>query len=203
MKSTALVCCIIALLFISCATPEATQEELVKYVEDEGNGLKIKEEVGEFVFTLQYKPIEYMAINELGNKNGDTTGLAGTKEALSEMEQFNLTIESKDGKTEMLKNQIQNDEDYFRRIEYFSMAAEKDIKMISGKDTLPCVLYHFERSYDITPYSKMVIGFKKNAKENIEDRVISFNESILGIGTINFRVKNKDIKNIPQLIVAK
>jgi hypothetical protein len=200
---TSLLFLVSIFVLFSCTPSELTRDEYIKFIEDESNGLKVSEAIGEFVFIVQYKPADYMALLEQRTAEIDKVQFLKTKEELSNLEQFNITIESKSGKAEMLKTDIRNDQEYFRRIEYFTMEAEKDFKLITGYDTVSCGLYHFERSYDITPYSKIVLGFEKKISESKEDRLISFNESILGIGNINFRIKNKDIKNIPQLVLQK
>ena len=62
---------------------------------------------------------------------------------------------------------------------------------------MPCGLFLFERNYALAPYNNMVIGFKNKNKDS--DINVVFDEQVLGVGTLKFKLHAEDIANVPQL----
>ena len=157
--------------------------------------------MGDFIFTLQYKPSDYILLKENNLATLDMNKWEKEKKEIEGLIQLNLKIESKDSNKEMLQIGATSVQEYTERIQYFSYDAQKDIFLIDGKDTLPCILYHFERSYNLAPYSNLVLGFKSSKKfgEDQQDKIISFDDQALRQGKINFIIKATNLKNIPSL----
>lgn len=187
-----------ALLFFSCGNKELSVEEYISYIDEKENGLFSIKEVENYVFELQYRPIEYIVA--LKSKNLNAKEFEQKKLELDHLQHFNLKIIAKGKNQEMLRTGTASEQEYQYRINYFSYEAQNDIKLIDGKDTLKCVLYHFERSYNMAPYSNLVLGFAKTkASDEINDKVVSYDDKVLGTGKINIKINSGDIKNIPSL----
>ena len=108
---------------------------------------------------------------------------------------FRISTESR---TELLKKNLTETNDYYGRIQYFSFDMQKDLKLIDGKDTLDCVLFHFERVYGIAPYATFVLGFP-NSKQ-INDKTLFYDEKVFGAGRIYLTIRSKNIKRLPEVI---
>ena len=198
------------LIFIGgCSSVESLQpDQYVRWVENEENGLRTSKSIGNFNFTLQYKPIEYVVVKEEREPRLKKEVLKRRKEELKGMQYFTLKMESKDGRTEALKNGITEPNEYYSRLEYFTTWVNADIKLVEGKDTLPCVLSHFERNYGLAPFNNLVIAFDLEDEDSIlhastpgveKDKLIIFNDRVLGSGPLKFRIKQSSINNIPKL----
>lgn len=187
-----------ALFFIcGCAKREVSVQEYIVWVEDEKNGLKVRKEVGEFIFELQYKPSAYLAAVQNRKKNRINKAQV---DAYSGLDHYNLKILSKDSDVEMLRVGAGSEGVYQERINYFSFDAQKDLKLTIGADSYECILYHFERSYDLAPFCNLVLGFPgKKPSEKQQNRLITFDDKMLGVGKINLLIKANDIESIPLL----
>jgi hypothetical protein len=171
----------------------------VSWVENEKNGLKAKKEIGDFVYTLQYKPLPYIALMEKRDPQVKTEYVQKRVKELRGMQYYTLTITSKD-KKEVLASHIDSENEYYDRLQYLVDGAQDDISLIEAGDTLPCRLYHFERDYGITPNAKILLGFEEATGEKAkEDRTIYFNERILGSGRMFLAINASSISKLPQL----
>ncbi|MBO9702129.1 MAG: hypothetical protein J7604_18110 [Sporocytophaga sp.] len=191
---------LIFFLFISCSDSDKSlnEKEFIEWVEDEENGLLMMKEFDDFIFTLQYKPAEYIVAKECVNKECSKEEIQSRIHELEELYHFNLKITAKDTQEEMLKKNISGTDEYFQRIEYFTSLAENDLKLYTLNDTIDCGLYHFERSYNMAPYSNMVVGFERKVK-TLQDLTFSFDEKVLGIGKINFKIEKDALEKLPTI----
>jgi hypothetical protein len=116
------------------------------------------------------------------------------------MQYYNLRIELKDGTGELLKHGATSAADYKGRVNYFAFAMQNDIKLVEGDDTVPCLLFHYERAYDVAPYGTFLLAFPlpKNSKT---DRTLIFTDHGFNKGIIKFFYRGADINNQPQLEV--
>src|SRR5690606_6843962 len=114
------------------------------------------------------KPIEYM----LYKKNNDSL----RSKDFEDLHYFDFTLSHKN-LTEYLKINLQEKEDYYHRLKYFSFDIQNDLSLVDGKDSSKCVFSHFERTYGITPYIKIVLAFDKN-KESTNDLFFVYHDHI-------------------------
>ncbi len=189
-----------AVLFIvGCQKGELQPVEYMKWIENENNGLRVKKEIGNFEFMLQYKPLEYVTLLEQKMANTQSDSIRRRTLELGDMQYYTFRITSKKD-DEMLKTGVQSEEDYYGRLDYFISAIQDDIALVDGKDTLPCLLYHFERNYALAPYSNMVLGFKNIVKKNIiNNKTFIYDDAVLGTGPVQITIKGNDLLQIPKL----
>jgi hypothetical protein len=101
-------------------------------------------------------------------------------------------------KKNALRNNLSNDEDYYSRLNYLNFNFSKDILMISGTDTLPCVFYHFENTYDAQSANHILLGF--DGKKNTDDNgfQILLYPKFLNVGIIKFAFEKDDLNRLPK-----
>lgn len=187
---------------IGCKETILHPVEYIKWVENTENGLCIEKELNNYYFRLQYKPSNYVVLRELGlEKSYDGNLFNKRKAELDSFYYFNLDISSADKSQSILSNQLKNNEEYYARLNYFTSFAQSDIKLISSDDTIACALYHFERTYDLSPFNTIVIGFKQPKGKDFlkHDLQILFDDQILSVGQINFLIDRKKLKKVPKL----
>lgn len=198
MKKSALYISI--LLTISCTKTKLDPTGYAQWVENEENGLKVQRKTGNFEFELQYKPADYMVLMEQ-KKKVTARSLEQRKRELGAMQHYTLKIKALDQTRDILRSGITDERQYYERLEYFMSYMQDDISLVEGTDTLPCLLFHFERNYGLAPYSSMVLAFESDTikKQQVPDRTFVYNDPVLGTGVVELSIKGRSIANCPAL----
>lgn len=194
-----LAICLICIAFYSCRE-KLTPLQYAVYMEDPENGLKVTRNVNGFDFILQYEPIDYKIVKAYRGKIISSSVLQEERMNYDSLQYYVLKI--KGSSSDLLKQDVADEAAYYARLQYLSAAVQQDLYVIEGKDSLACVLSHFERDYSLSPYVTLVLGFeeKKCGDENIADKVFVYDDHAFGNGIVKIQVKSDDIKNIPALI---
>lgn len=191
---------LVGILFIalltSCFQEALSPNDYRSWVENKENGLWVAKELGDFEFSILYKPTEYIALLELNPDSINEQKIEKSRKDLGDMQYFTLKIKAKHG-NDLLKTGVENDLQYFDRLNYLSAFMQEDIKLIEGSDTLPCKLFHMERNYGLAPYNNFVLGFAATKNEN--DKQVEIHDRVFGVGKVILKVSKEDIENIPQL----
>ena len=188
-----------------------TTLDYMNWIENKENGLKVEKKISDFVYTALYKPYEYLALFELKKDNIRKKELYEKMNEYDGLQYFTFRITAENQQQELLKVGIDSDDAYYARIEYFSFKMQNDFKLMEGKDTLDCVLFHFERVYGLAPYATFVLGFPlaKGAqnkdttivRNSYEDKTIIYADKIFGTGNIYMTIRKEDLNRIPELVV--
>ena len=174
--------------------------EYVEWIENPGNGLRTTKQVDELLFTLQYKPHDYLALKASKKINPTAEEMRKYKNEISDLQYFTLQLGNADSTADGLTTGMNDDSEFYGRIQYFTSAIQNDFKLVDGKDTLPCVLHHFERTYGLTPYTSFVLGFRNSQKNEVTDKIFIYEDKILQTGTIKISIDAASLERIPQLI---
>lgn len=193
---------IIFSVVISACNSTPTQlniPEYIKWVENPGNSLKKEKTIGDFSYKVFYKPADFIALREAVNtgKQEDKEAIQKRSDEIQNFYQFNFDIVSADGKTSVLKHNITSEAEYGARINYFVSHAQQDFKLVQGNDTLPCISYHFERTYGITPKNTILLGFAK--PNTLDDIQLIFTNRLFNTGDIKFQFSKNTLTKIPRL----
>ena len=189
---------------MSAAMPgaDATGEMLeaadyVRWMKDPDNGFRNEKTIDNLRFSVQYKTPEYITCMEQhGRACSDALVRKNTAE-LSGMQYYDLRIVLNDGGNELLKYNLSSAEQYNERVNYFAFGMQHDIQLIDGHDTLPCLLYHFERAYDVTPSATLVLGFLQKQPEG--DKTLLVDDRTFNKGLLKFRFSAAELNNKPKL----
>jgi hypothetical protein len=172
--------------------------DYVKWVKDEKHGFKKEKKIDDILFSVQYKPINYIICLEEGKNTIDDSVVKTKTKELDNMQyiDFKISIPSEQG--EILKYKLNATSNYQDRVNYFAYKMQQDIQLVEGSDTIPCSLYHFERAYDVAPLSTFVLGFPldKTYKGN---RTFIYHDKIFQKGIIQFEFQEQDFQSIPKL----
>lgn len=164
-----------------------SQKELVSWVHDYENGLHQKKAVGDYIFDVQAKPVEYLRVVQSAKMNVDSSH--------SSLQYYDLKIQLKDGKTDLLKYKVTDEKNYYEKLYYFSYHFQQDIYVEQGGKKLPCALFHFERSYDLSPIRTFVLAFEKSPQKD-QGSTLVINAKWLETGPV--KIYFEDIK-IPKI----
>jgi hypothetical protein len=171
--------------------------DYLRWIENKENGLVKRKDIGEYYFELQYKPLEYVALQAFQEESYTAEEIKTEIEANKDMQYFTLKIGTVSG----TESPLNKGGDAYSRVEYFSFKIQNCFTLIDGNDTLPCLLSHFERTYELTPYNTFVLAFSNpNPGEEINnDLKFIYNDDVLGTGKANIIIEAENINRVPKL----
>ncbi len=184
-----------SIVFSSCNKQTLDKEDYTKYVESMENGLKRKLDINGWEYTIQYKPLNFILVQEnLELNSARANQLKGTI-------WFTVKFRYANSNVPALKINITSLQEYNQRLHYYLEDARKDIKLEYGNSTLFPVSYLFETNYGLTPEETMVLGFvlPNESFEISEDLILKIHDRIFKNGIIKTTIDLDNIKKIPQL----
>jgi hypothetical protein len=193
---TVLPLSLIVVLLCSCGTG-LPKNEYFNYFNGFMEGSYIEVKQGEYIYQLQVRPAEYMALNE--NKTSNTLSSSEIEESISEYEEdldFCLRISSTKHEDVLEKGNL-SPTDYYKRIELLTTSFPLMIAGTTQTDTIYPSLHHFERAYKIRPFIQVLFTLSKGSPMP-ED--ILFEDFIFQDGVqIKFKDFQDYYKNLPKL----
>lgn len=190
------------LILISCHEETIlSPAKYVEWVKDPSNGLLQSKAVNEFEFTVQYKPLDFIVAQEERTNELSKTILNSRKKELgTDYLYYNFRIKNREGNLSPVGSGAHSEQEYQRRLGYFTFDMQEDLYLLHGADTLPCTLFQFVRNYDIAPYVEFALGFKKDPKTTInQDITFVFEDRILGIGITKLLFDKQNFENTPTI----
>lgn len=182
---------------------KATEQKLsptdyVAWITDEQHGLKVEKTIDNLVYTAQYKPCNYVICEEERKQEIPDTTVKSKQKELDGMQYIDLKIALKTGQGELLKYNLASVDQYQDRVNYFAFGMQKDIQLVEGRDTLNCLLFHYERVYDLAPYGTFMLGFPLG-KEPKGDKTLLIFDHGFNTGIVKLFFDGRGIKYLPQL----
>jgi len=185
-----------ALSFSACKQHALNGNEYVAFVENEKNDMVRTKQVEDLNFRVQYCPAEYLLLKELKTDRISAAELAQRKKDNEGMHFFRLRIRTNDG-LDVLKYKA-SEADAYARTQYLSYDFEQDIALVSGSDTIFPAVFHFERTYGVTPFADFMLGFEANVKAGSDFQLL-IDDKVFDTGVLKFTYNDKDIQNLPPL----
>lgn len=195
MRKYILICCCI--LLAGCGQKSVSPRDFLAYVDDPSNHLIVKEEIGSFVISAQYRPAAYETIKAAGADN--KASLEKELQQEDSVQYIVLRLEAKDGHSDVLGMGIFSQDEYEQRIQYLSAAVPMDLVLIDGPDTLSCIAHHWERSYHITHFNNILLAFDNKHPGLKNNKTLVFNDHVFGLGKVQLQFKQHDISSIPTI----
>jgi hypothetical protein len=190
---------LIAVIVVSCSVQNMGPREYMQWVKSEQNGLRISKEISDYKFTLQYKPVEFEALLHLGDKPVAKPQFDSLTATIKDVQFFTFCINTPDKKDPARAISL-NEADYNQRLNYLMFEMQNDFYLVDGKDTLPCLFYHYERNFDVSPDNNILLGFERDTlQKEIGDKTLIYDDKILETGPVILTVKSQDIKSVPTL----
>ena len=172
----------------------------ISWVNDSSHGLVNSNTFGNYVFSLQFTPLEYLAIKEFGTDSISSELIAEYTKEMDSLQYFILRISTKNLQGDVLKEGIANPSEYHSRVQYFANYMQQDISLYEGKEVLPCVFLHYERDYNLSPYQTFILAFPKAVDPKaLSDKILHYNDRALNLGTVQLTITAKSISDIPKL----
>ncbi len=184
---------------MSCKEKTLGPSAYLRWLGKPENGIVFHGQGKLFKYSLRYKPINELTLNEVG-----LLSTAQKFDSLSALydgaEYYLLKIEATDNSPDVLKEGAKNETDYYERLSYLSFNFQSDIALAVNGDTSMCTNYHFERSYGATPSLSIMLGFPNVDTAYLSDRVVLIYPRIEDDPQIiKFIIPKENILKIPQL----
>lgn len=184
-------------LFFLFSCGNNTPRQIQEWITDKDNGLVQEVENENFKIEVQYKPQSYLVAFENKDKELSNEEYKEEIEKKEGLQYFNIKLISKTGKP-VLKTALENKTEENLRLQYYIGAFEYDIYLADGNDTLPCALYHFERTYGALPFNNISVAFE-NKNKDLNNKTLLIADRALGFEIEKFTFKKEDIKSVPKL----
>jgi hypothetical protein len=199
-KSHFLILTAAIFFFSSCSKKQLTIEEYKEFMSEPSNGLTIEKKIGNLSYCLTYLSPELLAADEL---NGIGNSLSDfQKDSIIESYQgayyFFFEIKSNNGSS-VLNHRLSSPEEEITRISYFSFDFKDQVRCFFDKKEEKCIVFNFNRTYNLNPSLQFLIGFEKVPFE--QDLSVRIEDKIFGNGILKFHFSKNTISSIPQIIL--
>ncbi len=171
-------------------------QQLIQYVDAPSNGYIKEKQINNISYSSVLKPLHYLLAKRKTEDNRPDYKLSD----FEDLQYFDIRIRVNDFNQEFIKYDLQSPQQFEERVKYCAFDMQNDITLIDGKDTLACVLFHFERTFNTTPFGHFILGFPTVKKKNIEAKTICFNDRLFNNGLIKFTYSPRIISKEPILL---
>ena len=148
-------------------------------------------------YDLIYLPGDFLAWKELQMSDMEIP-FDTLKKQYSQLEYYMLRININQQGKDLTNYSDTDPVDNNERISYLAFGMEKTIQLQQEENITSPALYHFERTFKITPYNTFMIAFDK---ENIKTkrRTIVLKEELLGHGVLKFSFSQEEINTANEI----
>jgi len=192
---------LLCIVLSGCARNELAPAEYEAWYVEEKKSLQAEKQVGELKFELQYRPADHVLLLDTKNMQLSAAELEARRRELAGLQHFTLRLSAEGHTDDLLKFRLSNAGEYASRVEYFAFGLQKELKLVEDGDTLPCVLFQYERTFGVSPYSTFVLAFpaREPKKKSAQDKTLIYNDVIFGSGPVKLTVRGERIDEVPQL----
>jgi hypothetical protein len=204
LKRTAQIIIIQILLCLSVqAQKRLLPADYIRWVNDTVNGLVKDTVVGDYRFTLMYRPAEMMLLKDTQSKTLRKADIKAMKKDYAGVLYFVLHITPlKNAVIPGLLPALQRKSIFDSEVNYFSFGMQQDVKLVERNDTLPCLSFTYERTFEYAPYYSFLLVFEDKNNKNI-DKTFVYNDKLLGTGIVRLRFSGEKFQKIPKIKIKK
>ncbi len=195
MLATMLAC----VAFLGFNGNELAPKQFAQWVENPSNGLVVGQTVKDFRLQAQYKPLDYIVAMEQRKTALKKEVVEARKLELGDqLDYFNFRISPAVEGSDVWNNIPEAIDPQAKGdiMQHLSYGMKQDFYLLDGLDTVACKMYQFVNTVGITPYLDIVLAFEKRPEK---DRVLVYDDKVLGIGPTRFQIKKEKINHIPTL----
>lgn len=193
----------------ACESKKLGRNEYLQKMSDTSSDIRSSKEIDGIVYTAQYRPLDYMVMLDHSENEFTPSQIDSIKKEYVGLQYFSLRITAKEGSGELLKQRLKSQEEYQQRLLYCMSAMKEDIKLRDGDQVYPCKMFHFVRSFDVTPHADFLVAFPRSKIEQEQllrgeapvytDKQLALEDKIFGNGLIKLSIKGESITEHPIL----
>lgn len=198
-KTVVVALVILSSHLMACSAGQMHASEFLGYLNNPEHGLTVRQEVGDMVFTAQYRPLVYEVWAQAGNAMMTKSELDKQLAENNGQQYYLFSIGSKTKGVDALTTGISEQYQYEERVRYLLGQIQQQFLLVSGSDTFPCKMHHYERTYRLGETHKMMLVFEP--KDTEAEQQLIYKDELFGVGRLLFNIHKNDIKDIPELIL--
>jgi hypothetical protein len=193
--------CIFLLLIsstiFSCKPSVLEPQEYEAWAREADNGLRQTVSVGHLEYTMTFKPIDVMILQSNEGVVPSQDSIIKMREEFAGLLYFTFQMKVSDNSSVL---QFEGDENAETgRLQHFFGDMQGDFVLITGNDTLPCSIYHYERDYGVDPFETFSLGFEVPENFASEKVIIVYNDQVMNTGPVRFDYSSEELFEQPQL----
>ena len=173
--------------------------EFNAWVAAEENNLVKSKSVSEINYKMSFVPKELMAFNELKSQEYTKEEFETALTHYKDMSYFNFRIEIPEGEGELLKHKLSSPQQYDARINYMSFKMQQDIILVQNNDTLFPGIFHFERIFEIAPFTTVMIAFDNQKFNPEKEFTIIYNDQLFNKGYLKYYYQPNLLIDLPKI----
>ena len=187
-------------VFVGCTSHELEPASYVRWVEDATHGLHVTKRVDDIEYVLQYRPVDYVALQELRRApNRSQQALDSVRNEVKALQYFSLRIIVPKGQTDVLNYNLPQPDGFYERLAYCTSEMQNDIYLDDGAVRRPCRLMHFERHYKLSPHADFLLAFDAVEPDVSSDKTLIFDDHLFQNGLIKITIEKSDLAAVPEL----
>lgn len=186
----------------SCQRQKVSTDSYLEYVNNPSNGLLETIDIGDLTFIAQYRTNLHDVLSFNSRSFKSQVELDSMLNEKKGTRTFTFSIKSNIKGEDVLAKDLMNQQQYEQRIQYLIGAIQNDFFLIQGKDTIPCIMHHFERTYHLSESQKLMLVFELPEKSVGDSECkLMYKDKVFGVGNIVFTFSQKAINAVPDLII--
>lgn len=188
----------LALLFGGCSPESLDRHAYVSSITDPENGLIKRQEFGDMAVEVFYQPLEFVYLKERKEKPISVADFNTWKKEREGYEYYVVRLVNRNVK-EIAEYKSSGFNEYASKLDYLVAGFQDDINMVCGTDTVPCALFHYERSYGLSGNNNFNVIFKRDTTSDKKTMMIDL--SVFDLGRLKFTFNKNEIRDIPKLSI--
>lgn len=196
MQQKLLYLLMVVLFGFSACRQSLSPSEYISWTEN-SDELITSREMDNVVFEFRMKPADYIICKESKGRPLNVDSVNARLSELTDMVYFNLKIYPKDGHADLLRKDAPDVALYQKRIYYYSFTFQNDISLISEKDTLPCLLFHYIHDHGLSPEMDFTMAFER-PKEGADFQIV-IDDAVMNTGKLTFPFDASVLTDLPEL----
>jgi hypothetical protein len=201
MLSTALL--LIAAGLSGCMRPNRSSNSFLSFAKESSADLIAEKVVNGIKYELRYIPWQAQVIHSEKVNASDESAINQKKKEYLPLQYFMLRITALEHTGELLKYNLESEQEYSSRVHYCYSLIHEDIQLLDGKEERACSFSHMERIYNAAPFVSFSLAFERSAKEqkklqneddiSFADKTVVFNDVMFGNGPIRLSIDGESI----------
>ena len=140
------------------------------------------------IVQARYLPPQLLALKESKERKIESPDYSGLKKEFSDQFLFKVNLKWTEN-IDFLKYDLQNQNEYYERLNYLTTRAGLDFRLVDGKDTINSAFCQVERTYGQTPFLTLLVAFPRI--EKIKNPILIYNAAVWSRGICKMKFENQ------------
>lgn len=189
------------LLLPACSPNELGPSGYQAWVTNPEHGLVQEASINGIRLKLQYRPIEQVVLSE---QQEQPNALAMEMACSARKGSFYFSMQiARPPRARGVATDVRALAADSAAMATLASTVQGSLKLVIGKDTLPCALAHLESPVPGSPGSNLSMSFVDIQARSLEDELkLIYNDHALGLGRVEFVISGDDIRKVPALRIS-